>query len=898
MPQPSETIQVPEEAEGPPPQAPSSRGSRKRRRRMQPRADQWVRRLQDLPLEHAATWLVGGTFAVAVLAVGAVHIPVMLVVGAMATLTLVVSLLLGFDEDRSLAITWPAVFCWALAGFSLLQLIPLPVALVEVIAPTNADVWSRALLPFGETVGGWVPISLDPGATWVEALRWYSYGAIFTGMSVVASYHGARWGLSLVFGLGVAAAAITLVHGLLGLRQVYGLYQPSFQAQPWHVGPLLNPNNLAGLLNLSALCGLGLIASERSPLPRPLLALGTALLVAVDVSSASRGGVVALGVGLVGLAIAIEVLRRRRGGLPIPVRRLRIGIASSLLAGVLLAVLGMKPAAWKELLSKNVEKIEHIATVESAIRDFAWVGMGRGSFESVFPAYQKTPGNVVYTHAENFVAHWSAEWGLPIALAALLAFGFVFRPRRLGANIGVSYAAAWVGVAVLLLQNLVDLGLEVPALCLAIAVVCGSLWGGQGRGRYHPAISKRGAKGWQTMIAVGLATLMGVGTLAGSALVGRHDIASDRKSMRAGVLGGARPRAPEQVARINHHLKKAMTRHPADPYFPLLGALVASDIPGGNPIPWLQRSLERSLMNARAHLLLAQVLHRIDALDQSLLELRLAQESDPHLIPKIAALGVTWSNDPKVLAAMVPQGELAARGWDALGGAAKDRTLGAACDNKALELAPDRAGPHLRLAMDRVTDARSQEGRCHDERQACADEVEAHAVVVERTLPRTAAAAVLRARWLAATGEGAKADELLERACDDVRDYVACHRARAEIVSALDDAERFVQVGKELRAAACQDADRCAEVTTWIGDLHMGRSEFGSAVAAYERALRDAASEERLLKLAKAAKAAGLKGKAMRAYERVLRRRGGHDAGIEEEIQTLRGHVVREVLQR
>src|SRR5262249_31967167 len=158
---------------------------------------------------------------------------------------------------EGLVLPLPTLVFAALAWFTLMQTIPMPMRWLQAIAPANADVWERCLLPLGEAAPRWAPISLDPGASLVEVLKWTTYAAAFATASAVAARHGAAWGVLAVFGAAVAAAFTTLGHGLIGATKVYGLYQPTFPALAWHVGPLLNPNNLAGYLNLGALSGLG-----------------------------------------------------------------------------------------------------------------------------------------------------------------------------------------------------------------------------------------------------------------------------------------------------------------------------------------------------------------------------------------------------------------------------------------------------------------------------------------------------------------------------------------------------------------------------------------------------------------------------------------------------------------
>src|SRR5204863_415700 len=81
------------------------------------------------------------------------------------------------------------------------------------------------------------------------------------------SRRGAAWGITVVFVAAVLAALTTVGHGLAGATRVFGLYQPAFHASSWHIGPLLNPNNLAGYLNLGALSGLGLMQARKPRIP-------------------------------------------------------------------------------------------------------------------------------------------------------------------------------------------------------------------------------------------------------------------------------------------------------------------------------------------------------------------------------------------------------------------------------------------------------------------------------------------------------------------------------------------------------------------------------------------------------------------------------------------------------
>src|SRR5262245_34648682 len=243
--------------------------------------------------ETAADVLLAVAVAGSMLAVGTVY-PALLVAVAVPV---VLALSLAVRAARPTSVfrfNGPAVVALSLAAYTLLQVLPMPRHILAKLAPLNADVWERALLPFGGPGPGWASISLDPGATYVEVLKWLVYAGVFALSAWMGSRRGAEWGLALVFGCGVLLSLVTVAHGLVNATTVFGVYKPHYTVAPWHVSPLLNSNNLSGYLNLGAMCGLGLLVARRALLPRWVVALGVATTVGVDVTSGSRGGFLVL----------------------------------------------------------------------------------------------------------------------------------------------------------------------------------------------------------------------------------------------------------------------------------------------------------------------------------------------------------------------------------------------------------------------------------------------------------------------------------------------------------------------------------------------------------------------------------------------------------------------------
>src|SRR6185295_7534301 len=90
-------------------------------------------------------------------------------------------------------------------------------------------------------------------------------------------------------------------------------------------------------------------------------------------------------------------------------------------------------------------------------------------------------------------------------------------------------------------------------------------------------------------------------------------------------------------------------------FFPLVGAL-ATWRAGLDPMPWIERALERAVVHPRAHFLLANVLARYGWSSQAMLELRTALDQEPGLAGPAAALALATARAPHALLGLVPPG--------------------------------------------------------------------------------------------------------------------------------------------------------------------------------------------------------------------------------------------------
>lgn len=830
---------------------------------------------------HAAqrVWLGLGLLVVgSLLAVGTVHPPWILLFSASAlTLGAYCLAQVGGDIRR---VPPPAWILVGLAAFTTLQAVPLPLDWVCWLSPHTGDVWQRSVTPLGLPPPAWASLSIDPGATLTEALKWLAYAAVFSVAALLARRQGTSPGALLVFAAAVAAALLTLGHAATAAERLYGVYTPVAARPPWALAPLLNPNNLAGYLNLGFFTGLGLLAATRRPAARAVLALASSCLVAVSILSGSRGGLLALACGaLLLLAFGGLLLLRHRE--PFCVKRAWavLPAAATLLLGGVFVFFGLTPRVRAELTVETTGKLLLLDWTRPLLRDHPWWGTGRGTYETAFPPYRAGTGHLVFNSPENFLVQWAAEWGLPVTLAALIGFAVAFRPRSLALGRRPVATAAGVGLLVLCVQNTVDLGLEITSIGFAVATTLGSLWGSAHRHDHRwlpPGVPRLRS------LPLGVFTSWSVLLLVATAWLGLEPVAAARQRLHQQFLSVAPGDAAAAAAFVDD-LARGLRAHPGDPYLPLLGALHA-DRTGGHPLPWLNRALERDPRGSRPYLVLAQVLANRGARRQATAAALLAIERGQELIPLAAPLLVQLAGDARTLIAIAPDGERGAAllthgadRWPREAPASERLALLEAAVARAPAAVPSRrALAHATLALLRQ---RPPSPWCEPEGAPCRASVEVQATALEELLPRRPDGPLLRAELLLATGHPCQSAEFLAERCVTWPRHVECRRLHASAADQCGDSEQLSIARDALLAAACSKPEPCVRSARWLASLYARRQAWAEESRLLERVARETGDPEDWQLVAAAALRDGSLTRAERAVERA--RQGGSPTNAE-----------------
>ena len=364
------------------------------------------------------------------------------------------------------------IMTWAgacLPFYALLQMIPLPVSLVNLLSPARAEL-VRGLQPlFG--ISAFASLSITPSNTYPHFLLFATYCVIFFAIrELTRSARNKVWFIAAPLMLaGTLEAAFGLAqffaHGDIQPKGTYGLR-----------------NHLAGLLEMTlpmaAMYGIASLRTARhgrdasAGVMRAIGAFAIAgVMLAGLLTTLSRGGFVAfLASALAMFALAI--------GRDLPPRK-RIVFGALFFVVSFFALFFLTPEALLERLSEHTTEGRTVLWREGVgvIREFPLVGCGLGGFESAFLKFKAAEGVFLVDYVHNDYLQYLAELGLAgFLLAATLLF-FVFK-RSVEMALDAS-ELRWLGLAcagslvAILVHSFVDFNLYVPANAAVLAWICG-----------------------------------------------------------------------------------------------------------------------------------------------------------------------------------------------------------------------------------------------------------------------------------------------------------------------------------------------------------------------------------------------------------------------------------------
>jgi hypothetical protein len=807
-------------------------------------------------------WMLAVVVPASALALGSLLTPILIAVTLVAAVSCVL-LWLDPPSRTSHASRWIVIGGAILLFATILQAIPLPAGLVSVVAPGNADAWARALAPLGEAGPSWHPISVAPPATHVEILRGTLYACVFLAALRCAVADGGTGFLErVVVASACAIALVSLAHASVHASRVYGIYRPhdEYAYPAGRLGPILNSNHLAAYLNVGAFVAAGLAFTARDVVSRSLAVACAVLLAGTSVWAGSRGGTAALVIGAVlfGAVALYKGAGKARGEIVIATG---VMIASGVFLG-----LGASDLAREEMTNHDVSKLVLAKLALRLVPMSPVFGVGRGGFETMFPLVHQSKEYVTYLRVENLPAQWLVDWGVPVALAAAASFAAGLRPGLL-LDAARPAIGAWVAVCAAVMHDVVDFHLEVPAVVVLVLVCIAMVVGSRAAPAERRPRRARERRRLPREIAFASAGLALVATALVLPNVG-HSLAEDRDAVSATAVDGAT--SPDEFRR---QIRAMMLRYPAEPFFPLAGAIHAQATGRESVLPWVGRALERYPSFGRAHLVLARSLRARNPA-QARLEYRLAYASDLRVRDSVAREVPRLIDDRDSALEVVPEGVDGGDMLERLAAALGDRlpATAALLDAEALRRDPTAAGPRRRLVAAMLSDVENRHPWCGDRRACAQPGLDAARELVARA-PDKCEPRILQAKLRIAVGEGRAALDDLSRATESTTDRGVCLRALVQLALAQGDRRRAEEALDRTLRGGCGSRDECLALYSWAAATEEARGNSVRAISFYKRAAEIAPeADEHLVRVAELADHAGLPSEASDAYGRLASR--------------------------
>lgn len=395
---------------------------------------------------------------------------------------------------------WSLVILAAIVALPALQLVPLPPSFWRAL-PGRAEI--AATYEVAGMALPWLPVSLDPPATWFALLSMIPAVAVFLAMESLEP--GVRRGLVVIV---LVAAFANVVLGLMqtvdGSESALRFYAITNNERA--VGFFANANHFAALLYaaipFAAAWAIGLARERRRAIGLSMLLLLVLALIVGLALARSRAGIALMLLG--GLGCVLLAWRHDRGQSR---RLLLVALGANLVALLVAFQIGFVAIVQRAEQSDVIEDIRWpvaSVTARAAVANMPF-GTGFGTFSPVYERY--APRTLA---SDRYVNHAHDDW-LELGLtggapAVLLALGFLAwfaaaaaaawrRPAHATLDTALARAAS-IGIVLILLHSVLDYPLRTVAIMVLFAMSCSLLVSriGEGEGLQDDAGLRAGPR--------------------------------------------------------------------------------------------------------------------------------------------------------------------------------------------------------------------------------------------------------------------------------------------------------------------------------------------------------------------------------------------------------------------
>jgi O-antigen ligase/tetratricopeptide (TPR) repeat protein len=366
--------------------------------------------------------------------------------------------------------------CWIV-----IQIIPLPIFLVEIISPVTVKLHH-------ETIGivepvEWLSLSMNKRSTLLEFFRYATYAVFYIlTVQLLVRKEYLKKTIHYIVILSSGMAILAILQYFLSADEIYWFRSVPENATPF--GPYMYHNHYAGFMEMVFPLSLVLFIHTRPIvlygsfrqrifefLNNPttnihlLLGLSTIIIGASIFLSYSRGGIISLCIALCFLAGMLALQNRKKENY-------------FLFPTIMIMILFTVGWFGWDFIFERFEKIRNAdgliydarlllwADTMNMIKDFPLTGTGFGTFIDMYPGYRSVPENLIFEHAHNDYLEFFTNGGL-IGSGLILWFMVsifnktirAFRKRRDSYSMIISIACM-TGIISILLHSVTDFNLQ------------------------------------------------------------------------------------------------------------------------------------------------------------------------------------------------------------------------------------------------------------------------------------------------------------------------------------------------------------------------------------------------------------------------------------------------------
>jgi O-antigen ligase/tetratricopeptide (TPR) repeat protein len=389
----------------------------------------------------------------------------------------------------------PGILPLCLLLFSIVfQLIPLPPAVIRVIAPSTYDLYQNTLFVFEP--GQWITLTIHKKATLIEFFRIASYAAFYLlTVQLLAKKETLTRTIMIIVLFASVLSFFSILQHILSNSKIYWIRELTLGGSLF--GPYVNRNHYAGFMEMLFPLILSLFLfykphvryntfrekmaamfNLRKTNIYLLLGFGAVLTATSIFLTLSRTGIVSLCLSLVffGGMFLLKGTDKKRGIIIIAIS--------------ILVVLSVGWFGWDPIF----ERFEKIRTHQgdiaeqrlaywkdswNSIKEFPVFGTGFGSYQYIYPRYRTISGDAVLDHAHNDYIELLSNGGfIFLILGVWFLFEVIFRSystflKRHEMYSRYIFIAGITGIIAILLHSITDFNLQIGANGLYFSFLLG-----------------------------------------------------------------------------------------------------------------------------------------------------------------------------------------------------------------------------------------------------------------------------------------------------------------------------------------------------------------------------------------------------------------------------------------